>query len=182
LARFFSEGLQIHSVKPKEKQSMSRKIATLTALAALAVAPALAQSTNPAPVNPSTTPSTPSMTRTFIDAQSADQWLASKIIGASVVDNGNNSIGSVNDLVVDSGGNVVAAVIGVGGFLGIGEKNVAISFKSLNITRDPNGSEKVTTQVSKNELQQAAAFKPYEPVRAERPLVPTTPTRPKPNM
>jgi sporulation protein YlmC with PRC-barrel domain len=151
----------------------------LTALAALAVAPALAQSTNPAPVNPSTTPSTPNMTRTFIDAQSADQWLASKIIGASVVDNANNSIGSVNDLVVDSSGNVVAAVIGVGGFLGIGEKNVAISFKSLNITRDPNGSEKVKTEVSKNELQQAAAFKPYEPVRTERPA---TPTRPKPNM
>jgi PRC-barrel domain protein len=161
---------------------MSRKIATLTALAALAVAPALAQSTNPAPVNPSTTPSTPNMTRTFIDAQSPDQWLASKIIGASVVDSSNQSIGSVNNLLLDTGGNVTAAVVGVGGFLGIGEKNVAISFKSLNITRDANGSEKVTTQVSKNELQQAAAFKPYEPARAGRPITTTTPIRPKPNM
>ena len=161
---------------------MSRKIATLTALAALAVAPALAQSTNPAPVNPSTTPSTPNMTRTFIDAQSPDQWLASKIIGASVVDSSNQSIGSVNNLLLDTGGNVTAAVVGVGGFLGIGEKNVAISFKSLNITRDANGSEKVTTQVSKNELQQAAAFKPYEPARTERPITTTTPIRPKPNM
>jgi len=161
---------------------MSRKIATLTALAALAVAPALAQSTNPAPVNPSTTPSTPNMTRTFIDAQSPDQWLASKIIGASVVDSSNQSIGSVNNLLLDTGGNVTAAVVGVGGFLGIGEKNVAISFKSLNITRDANGSEKVTTQVSKNELQQAAAFKLYEPARTERPITTTTPIRPKPNM
>ena len=161
---------------------MSRKIATLTALAALAVAPALAQSTNPAPVNPSTTPSTPNMTRTFIDAQSPDQWLASKIIGASVVDSSNQSIGSVNNLLLDTGGNVTAAVVGVGGFLGIGEKNVAISFKSLNITRDANGSEKVTTQVSKNELQQAAAFKPYESARTERPITTTTPIRPKPNM
>jgi hypothetical protein len=159
-----------------------RRIATFTALAALAVAPALAQSTNPTPVNPTVTPNTPNMTRTFIDAQSADQWSANKIIGASVVDNANNSIGSVNDLLVDSSGNVMAAVIGVGGFLGIGEKNVAISFKSLNITRDNNGSEKVTTQVSKNELQQAAAFKPYEPVRTERPASTTTPIRPKPNM
>jgi PRC-barrel domain protein len=161
---------------------MTRKIATLTALAALAVAPALAQSTNPAPVNPSTAPSTQNMTRTFIDAQSPDQLLASKIIGASVVDSSNQSIGSVNNLLIDSNGNVTAAVVGVGGFLGIGEKNVAISFKSLNITRDANGSEKVSMQLSKNELQQAAEFKPYQPARADRPMTTTTPTRPKPSM
>ncbi len=161
---------------------MSRRIATLTALAALAVAPALAQSTNPAPVDRATTPSTPNMTRTFIDAQSPDQWLATKIIGASVVDSSNESIGSVNNLLLDSGGSVVAAVVGVGGFLGIGEKNVAISFKSLNVTRDQNGSEKVTTQLSKNELQQAAEFKPYQPPRTERPATTTIPTRPRPNL
>ena len=161
-----------------------KRIATLTALAALAVAPALAQSTNQAPVNPNPAPS--NMTRTFIDVQSADQWQASKIIGASVVDKTNTSIGSVNDILLDSSGTAVAAVIGVGGFLGIGEKNVAISFKSLNITREPNGKEKVTTEVSKNELQQAAAFKPFEPVRTERPVNTNSnansPLRPKPAM
>jgi sporulation protein YlmC with PRC-barrel domain len=161
---------------------MSKRIATLTALAALAVAPALAQGINPAPVNPSTTPAAPNMTRTFLDAQSADQWLATKLIGASVIDNANTSIGSVNDLVLDSSGNVVAAVIGVGGFLGIGEKNVAIAFRSLNITRNQNGAQKVTTEVSKNELQQAAVFKLYEPVRADRPASTNMPIRPKPNM
>jgi hypothetical protein len=163
---------------------MSKRIATLTALAALAVAPAMAQSNNPAPVNPSAAPSTnsSSMTRTFLDNQASDQWLATKLIGAAVTAPSNEKIGSVNDLLLDPSGNVVAAVIGVGGFLGIGEKDVAISFKSLTVTRADNGAIKVSTQVSKNELQQAAAFKAYEPARANTTRPATTTTQPRSNM
>jgi sporulation protein YlmC with PRC-barrel domain len=165
---------------------MSRRIATLTALAALAVAPALAQSTNPGPADKPMTPVTQnnssSMTGTFLSAQNNDQWLATKLIGLTVVDSANAKIGSVNDLVLDPSGNVAAAVIGVGGFLGIGEKNVAISFKSLNISRASDGTEKATIQVSKNELENAAAFKPYQPPRPATQLRPLVPTRPQGNM
>src|ERR1051325_11352741 len=59
------------------------------------------------------------------------QIMASDLIGTRVVSANNESIGDINDVIVDRNGQVMAAVVGVGGFLGIGEKDVAIPFKSL---------------------------------------------------
>jgi hypothetical protein len=65
------------------------------------------------------------------------QWRASKLIGVDVYgydkDNRNDrdKIGDVNEVILDRNGNVEAVVIGVGGFLGVGEKDVAIPFKSV---------------------------------------------------
>jgi len=157
---------------------MLKNVATLSAVVALAIVPALAQS--PAPDASGKT--TISMTKSFIDAQTSEQWLASKLIGTQVAGSANEKIGSVNDLVLDRNGAVLAAVVGVGGFLGIGEKNVAISFKSTNLVRSSDG-DKMTLQVTKNELEQAPAFKPYVPPRpaAQRPegikrTLPSAPT------
>jgi len=57
--------------------------------------------------------------------------MASKLIGTTVVSTNNESIGDVNDVILGRDGQVMAVVVGVGGFLGIGEKNVAVSFQSL---------------------------------------------------
>ena len=48
-----------------------------------------------------------------------------------VISANNESIGDINDVIVDRNGQAIAAVVGVGGFLGIGEKDVAVPFKSL---------------------------------------------------
>jgi sporulation protein YlmC with PRC-barrel domain len=64
---------------------------------------------------------------------STDQWLVSDIYKENVYDNSNHTIGDVRDLVLDQSGNVTKAVIGVGGFLGIGQKEVAIPFKDLKV-------------------------------------------------
>ena len=48
-------------------------------------------------------------------------WRASKVVGLNVYNDNNQSIGSINDLLMDKSGNIKAAVIGVGGFLGVGE-------------------------------------------------------------
>src|SRR3981189_1013797 len=48
-------------------------------------------------------------------------WRASKIVGLSVYNDNNESVGSINDLLTDKNGNIKAVVIGVGGFLGVGE-------------------------------------------------------------
>ncbi|GEO14665.1 hypothetical protein MAE02_23610 [Microvirga aerophila] len=61
----------------------------------------------------------------------ANQMMASDLIGTRVVSANNESIGDINDVIVDRNGQAVAAVVGVGGFLGIGEKDVAIPFNSL---------------------------------------------------
>jgi sporulation protein YlmC with PRC-barrel domain len=67
----------------------------------------------------------------FMTQLQANHLMASDLIGTRVVSANNESIGDINDVIVDRNGQTVAAVVGVGGFLGIGEKNVAIPFNSL---------------------------------------------------
>ena len=76
----------------------------------------------------------------------------------------------LNGNIIAESGNIVAAVIGVGGFLGIGSKNVAVPFKSLELSRDSDGNDKVAMRFSKDELQQAPDFKPLVPPPPKPPV------------
>jgi sporulation protein YlmC with PRC-barrel domain len=67
----------------------------------------------------------------FMTQMQPTQIMASKLIGTRVVSANNESIGDINDVIVDRNGQAIAAVVGVGGFLGIGEKDVAVPFNSL---------------------------------------------------
>jgi hypothetical protein len=60
---------------------------------------------------------------------------------------------------------VRGVVIGVGGFLGVGEKNVAIPLDALNISRKPESSsiDKITVNYTKDDLKRAPNFAYYEP-------------------
>lgn len=91
----------------------------------------------------------------FLTQQQPGQMLASNLMGKAVMGQNNERIGDVNDLVMSRDGQVVAVVVGVGGFLGIGEKSVAIPFEKL--TPSP-GSDQLTTQLSRSELEQAPQF------------------------
>ena len=97
--------------------------------------PAYAQSTSPtAPaVAPSTSASStmPASSGDFMTKAAPDQVMASKLIGTRVMGSNNESIGDVNDVIMDSKGQAIAAIVGVGGFLGIGEKDVAVPFAAL---------------------------------------------------
>ena len=64
-------------------------------------------------------------------------WRASKVVGLSVYNDKNEKIGSINDLLMDKSGNVKAAVIGVGGFLGMGAHLVAVSFDKIKFSDQP---------------------------------------------
>jgi sporulation protein YlmC with PRC-barrel domain len=74
----------------------------------------------------------------FITQLQNQQVMASRLIGTTVVSANNESIGDVNDVILDRGGQVAGVVIGVGGFLGIGEKDVAVPFSALEITASAN--------------------------------------------
>jgi PRC-barrel domain len=95
----------------------------------------------------------------FLKEQTADDMLASSIIGKAAVNSQNETIGDVNDLVTDRSGKIIAALIGVGGFLGIGEKDVAVRFEDLKFTRDENDKVKVTLNISKETLASAPDYK-----------------------
>ena len=64
-------------------------------------------------------------------------WRASKVVGLSVYNDNNESLGSINDLLTDKGGNIKAVVIGVGGFLGVGEHLVGVAFDKVKFVSEP---------------------------------------------
>jgi sporulation protein YlmC with PRC-barrel domain len=64
-------------------------------------------------------------------------WRASKVVGLSVYDDNNNNIGSIDDLITDNKGNIKAAILGVGGFLGVGEHLVAVPFDQIRFVNEP---------------------------------------------
>jgi len=67
-------------------------------------------------------------------------WRTSKLVGLSVYNNNNESIGSISDLLTDKSGNIKAAVIGVGGLLGVGEHLVAVAFDQIKFVDQPVAS------------------------------------------
>jgi hypothetical protein len=70
-------------------------------------------------------------------ATKAGLWQGSKLIGLNVYNDQNEKIGSIKDLMVDKSGNIASAVIGVGGFLGMGERDVAVKFADLKWSTEP---------------------------------------------
>ena len=67
----------------------------------------------------------------FMTKLDMNQIMASDLIGTKVVSANNESIGDINDVILGRDGRIMATVVGVGGFLGIGEKDVAVPFASL---------------------------------------------------
>lgn len=97
---------------------------------------ALAQS----PTSPSTATTPPAATNTAPAADMTShtgQWRASKVVGLKIYNDSNESLGSVNDLLFDKDGKIAAAVIGVGGFLGMGEHYVAVPFEKIKWSETP---------------------------------------------
>ena len=108
-------------------------LALAVALSSVSVSPLLAQSTTPAPAQttPALATETTAGSANFITQAQAGQYRASKLAGVNIYNSKDESIGEVNELVVDKNGSIQAVVIGVGGFLGIGEKNVALPYNAI---------------------------------------------------
>jgi len=64
-------------------------------------------------------------------------WRTSKLVGLNVYNDSNESLGSINDLLTDKSGNIKAVVIGVGGFLGVGEHLVAVPMEKVKFVDEP---------------------------------------------
>ncbi len=118
-----------------------RRHLTVLLFSTMLAGPALAQATPPATDQPAkpraqqeqTQPRQQTGKINFMQQQQAGQWSASYLMGATVYNVDNENLGEINDIILDNQGRAMAAVIGVGGFLGIGEKNVAVDFSALDI-------------------------------------------------
>ncbi len=140
------------------------KLFAATALAGLlAAAPAFAQDATPAQTTPPAatgdTAATQAVTPVdrFLATPATDDWLASRLMGSTIYGANDESLGDVNDVVATKDGQVKAIVIGVGGFLGIGQKNVAVAPSALERVADGN-SWKYRLATTKDELNAAPEF------------------------
>ncbi|MDX2266138.1 MAG: PRC-barrel domain-containing protein [Hyphomicrobiales bacterium] len=126
-------------------------IKTFASAAALAVilGGAVIAHAQPAPTAPSIA---------FIPSQMTGEVLSSGLIGEKVRNGAKEDLGDVNELVFDPDGRVAAVIIGVGGFLGIGEKNVAVPFTSLSRETDEAGRSYIRIEVTRDQLKAAPTY------------------------
>lgn len=95
----------------------------------------------------------------FLAKQQSDDYLASNLIGQPMVNASNETIGDINDLVTDTDGKVVAVLVGAGGFLGIGEKDVAVRYDDLKFSRDDdNGVKVIASNITADMLASAPDY------------------------
>lgn len=151
---------------------MLKKIMITTALSTMMIGTAVAQtpSSSDTMTAPSASTTAPSGDAKFINSQNTDQWLSSSFIGVDVVGPDDAKIGDVSDILFDKNGNIVGYVVGVGGFLGIGAKNVALAPSSFQVVPNTSSSTtgsassassddvKLKLNMTKDQLQQAASF------------------------
>jgi sporulation protein YlmC with PRC-barrel domain len=105
---------------------------------ALLATVAFAQSPNATSDRPAAAPVTAG------DASYNGTWRSSKLVGLSVYNDNNESVGSINDLLMDKSGNIKAVVIGVGGFLGVGEHLVAVPLDKIKFVEEPVATASAT--------------------------------------
>jgi hypothetical protein len=161
---------------------LTNKLMIGAAIGALMVSGAFAQSPNvpagstaappaatqPAPAGKAAPPaaSMTSTTAEFVASQKPDQWLASKFKGTDVLGSDNQKIGDVSDILFDKGGKIDAYVVSVGGFLGMGAKEVALAPAAFQVVPgDSAGAPKLKTTMTKDQLTNAQNFARYEPPR-----------------
>jgi sporulation protein YlmC with PRC-barrel domain len=77
------------------------------------------------------------------------EWRASKLVGLNVYNDANEKIGDINDVILDKSGKVENVVLGVGGFLGMGEHYVAIGYDKLKWSNEPPRSTTASTTTSR---------------------------------
>lgn len=142
----------------------------------LASAAFAAETSTTAPPSSGTAASTGSVSNVSFHGN----WRASKVVGLNVYNDKNENVGSINDLLMDKSGSVKAAVISVGGFLGMGSRLVAVSYDKIKFSdkpvssatasnAPPSGGAKPnsTTTTGSSATQPASKPNPWYPDHAE---------------
>ncbi|MCT7377350.1 PRC-barrel domain-containing protein [Chelativorans salis] len=152
---------------------MIRNLLATTAIATLITTGAVAQTTQP--TDPAATDQQPvEMTIR------AEGHLASNIIDEAVYSSTGEdaqNIGSVRDLVLDQEGKIEAIVVGVGGFLGIGQKEVALQYDLIQWEEQPDGERRLVVETTEDALRAQPEFDraAYRPMPADADVAETKP-------
>lgn len=114
---------------------------TSIAVASLISPVAFAQTAQPTAGSPAATVTTTK----WMTEEATGQWRASKMIGLNIYNSDNEKIGDISDIIVDRSGRLEAIVVGAGGFLGIGERDVAVPYDQINWVFTPVPSPRTST-------------------------------------
>jgi sporulation protein YlmC with PRC-barrel domain len=109
-----------------------------------------------APVFAQTTTTTPAPIVNSGSAQAPGQVRADKLIGRSIQNPQDETIGEIKSVVLNQNGTADTVIVGVGGFLGVGEREVALGWKDLKVS---DNGEKVTTALTKDQLKALPEYK-----------------------
>jgi hypothetical protein len=179
---------------------MLKRLMVTAAVSALMISGAMAQDAPKADApKAEASKAAPADAAKFLSSQSTDQWVFSKFKGTDVLGPDNAQVGDVNDLLFDKNGKIIGMIVGIGGFLGIGEKSVAIDMSAFQVVPASTGTStsvgaasadadptnvKLKVTWTKEQLQSAPDFQYYKsPARTtDRPggTSPTTGMAPKP--
>lgn len=126
---------------------------------------AAAPTTVPAPATDSTAaetalaPSDPAQMDDveYVTTEATGSLYTSDLVGESVYGVGDEKVGDINDLLMDEAGNIQAVVIGVGGFIGLGEKDVAVTLESLTIS-STDTAYRISIRATEQDLEEAPTF------------------------
>ena len=168
---------------------MLKKLLITTAASGLMLSAALAQAPAPAPERPATPPAASERPATppaaserpatppaaaeskangssaAVTQQKPDQLLASKFKGTDVLGSDNQKIGDISDILFDKQGTKIEAyIISVGGFLGMGAKDIALEPSKVQWTKE-NNEDKLKVSMTKDQLKEMAKFEPYNAPR-----------------
>jgi sporulation protein YlmC with PRC-barrel domain len=101
---------------------------------------------------------TPAIAADALSSLPTDSRTVTDFYKQDVYDKGQTSIGKIDDVLIDKSGKITALIVGVGGFLGVGEKDVALPFSAVNAEKK-NDKWYLTVDESKDSLKSAAAYK-----------------------
>ncbi len=89
----------------------------------------------------------------------ASEARAENLIGGAVYGPGEERLGEVGDLIIEDGGAIQAMIVDFGGFLGVGEKMVAVDYEDITLMKDDEGEPYLVTSLSESELQAAPEYR-----------------------
>jgi sporulation protein YlmC with PRC-barrel domain len=112
----------------------TRNLAGGLLAATLLSSTAFAQTT---PTPPAATPPAATKTDAVMPKLSSPHWRSSKLIGVKIYNEQNERLGDINEILLDASGKVLGYVVGVGGFLGMGEHDVFVEPSKIKFVNEP---------------------------------------------
>jgi sporulation protein YlmC with PRC-barrel domain len=101
---------------------------------------------------------TPAFAADTLSTLPTDSWTVTNYYKQDVYDKGQNKVGKIDDVLINKSGKITALIVGVGGFLGAGEKDVALPFSAVT-SEKKNDKWWLTVDETKDSLKSAAGYK-----------------------